>query len=136
MRNVEMFEDNPTFAAAQGGGFEVTCNASLRRAMLMVFQNDDTKSLGDYAREMAVALEKNGYVGARDTVWTEPAPQVRRGTVRVPALDAQPAVELMIEMHRFRGVLLALVFEALPADFARLELTLRASAETLRVSPP
>jgi len=133
---VEMIEDNPTFASAQRvGGFEVTCGAVLRRAMLILFRSDATASLDDAAREASEALEKNAYVGARDAQWTTPRPDVRRATVRIPALEGQPELELLLHVQRFETTTILLVYEALPTDFARLAPSLHASADSLRVLP-
>lgn len=135
-RNVEMLEENPTFASAQAsGGFVVTCDAVLRRAGVMVFQNDDAKSLGDYAREVTELLEKNGYVGARDIEWTAPRTNGRRGTVVIPALHGQPETELLLDIRRFRDLLVLVMFDALPEDFARLSPSLHASADSLLAVP-
>lgn len=135
--NVELREENPTFAVAQvQGGFVVTCDATLRRMMLHVFRDTPSKSIGDFAREFVEALEKNGYVGARDIDWTLREDTRRRGTVLVPAAQGQPEAMLLIDVNRRTDLVIALTFEASPADFTRLEPTLRASSDTLLVAPP
>ena len=135
-KNVEILEENSTFAVAQAsGGFVVTCDAALRRASLMIFKNDPKKTLGDRAREFTEALEKMGYVGARDMQWSE-RPDGRRGRVQIPAAEGQPTVELLVDLKRRFDLMPVLVYEAEPDDFAKLEPSIIASADSLLVAPP
>ncbi len=135
-KNVEMREDNPTFAVAQvSGGFVVTCDATLLRASLMIFHNDPKKTLGDSGREFVEVLEKQGFVGARDIQWTERSEGLR-GRAHIPATESQPAVELLVDIRRRFDLMPILVYEARPEDFAKLEPSIVASADSLLVAPP
>ena len=72
-------------------------------------------------------LEKNGYIGARDMDWETGSEKVVRGTATIPELQANPEVELFVQIARKGAVVTTVVFEALPADFDRLLPTLEAA---------
>ncbi len=135
--NVDLHEENPTFAVAQTtGGFVSACEGTVDRMTMLLFQNDKKKPLAKYADEFYSALEKNGYTGG-----TREKPQVDSDTDHVfvaeyPPAGGQPASKLYIALKRRQDVIIALTYQTRPDEYGKLEATFRASADSLLVAPP
>jgi hypothetical protein len=135
--NVELHEENPTFAVAQTtGGFVSACEGTIDRMTMLIFQNDKKKPLAKYADEFYSALEKNGYTGG-----TRDKPSVDSDTdhafvAEYPAAGGQPASKLYIALKRRQDVIIALTYQTRPDEFPKLEPTFKASADSLLVAPP
>jgi hypothetical protein len=135
--NVDLHEENPTFAVAQTtGGFVSACEGTVDRMTMLIFQNDKKKPLTKYADEFYTALEKNGYTGG-----TRDKPVVDSDTdhafvAEYPAAGGQPASKLYIALKRRQDVIIALTYQTRPEEFPKLEPTFKASADSLLVAPP
>ena len=135
--NVDLHEENPTFAVAQTtGGFVSACEGTVDRMTMLIFQNDTKKPLGKYADEFYSALEKNGYTGG-----TRETPQVDSDTdhafvAEYPAAGGQPASKLYIALKRRQDVIIALTYQTRPDEWTKLEATFKASADSLLMTPP
>ena len=135
--NVDLHEENPTFAVAQTtGGFVSACEGTIDRMTMIIFQNDKKKKLTTYADEFYTALEKNGYTGG-----TRAAPMVDSDTdhafvAEYPAAGGQPASKLYIALKRRQDVIIALTYQTRPEEYPKLEPTFKASADSLLVAPP
>jgi hypothetical protein len=135
--NVDLVEQNPTFAVAQTtGGFVSACEGTVDRMTMLLFQNDKKKPLTKYADEFYEALEKNGYTGG-----TREKPQVDSDTdhafvAEYPAAGGQPASKLFIALKRRQDVIIALTYQTRPDEWTKLESTFKASADSLLVAPP
>lgn len=135
--NVDLQEQNPTFAVAQTtGGFVSACEGTVDRMMLNLYQNDKKKPLAKYADELYEALEKGGYHNG-----TREKPLVDTDTDHAfvadyPAAGGQPASKLYIALKRRQDVIVALTYQTRSEEFSKLESTFKASADSLLVAPP
>ena len=135
--NVEIVEDNPTFATTfASGGFVSACEATVDRMSLFVFQNDKKKAVKAYMTEVIDMLQKNGYKGGsrgKDFVESE----VQLDTeMEYPASEGQPPAKLYISVKKLYDYTLVVVFQTRPDEFTALQPTFKASAESLIVLPP
>lgn len=136
--NVEIVEDNPTFATTfTSGGFVSACEATVDRMSLFVFQNDKKKNVKAYMDEiintmLAGSGFKNGTRG-KNHVETE----VQLDTeIEYPAGDGAPPAKLYISVKKLYQFALVVVYQTRPDEFGALLPTFKASAESLIVLPP
>lgn len=142
-RGVEFLpDDNPVFSQAlMSGGFVSSCDATVRRAVVMAFANDPGKSLEDLVHEFVESLEEQGYVdGVQRAVLrrakehhvayeyppndgTPPAMLYIAGVRRAPTADPTAEPENM----------LVAVFEVAPDELDLMMPTFRESASSLKL---
>lgn len=132
-----MQDDNPTFAqASSSAGFVSACDATVKRVLVFVFQNDKKKGLDATADEFLSTLEQQGYAGGKKG---EPLVDTKTDyhtVVEYPASGGNPASNLYVAVARRYDNVFVVVYEAEPADFKALQPTFKASAESLLVIPP
>jgi hypothetical protein len=136
--NVELVEDNPTFATTfASAGFVSACDATVDRMSIFVFQSDPKKAIGTYMDEVIDdMLTKSGFKGG-----TPGEPVVDTETdvhkaVEYAAADGQPPAMLYIAVTRKFDNVFVVVYQTRPDEFSALEPTFKASAESLLVIPP
>jgi hypothetical protein len=135
--NVDIHEENPTFAVAQTtGGFVSACEGTVDRMTMLVFQNDKKKKLSVYADEFYTALEKNGYTGGTRAPAVVDSDTDHAFVAEYPAAGGQPASKMYIALKRRQDVIIALTYQTRPEEFPKLEPTFKASADSLLVAPP
>lgn len=135
--NVDLHEENPTFAVAQTtGGFVSACEGTVDRMTMLLFQNDKKKKLAAYADEFYAALEKNGYTGGTRSPAQVDSDTDHAFVAEYPAAGGQPASKLYIALKRRQDVIIALTYQTRPEEFPKLEPTFKASADSLLVAPP
>jgi hypothetical protein len=135
--NVDLHEENPTFAVAQTtGGFVSACEGTVDRMTMLVFQNDKKKKLSTYADEFYSALEKNGYTGGTRNPAVVDSDTDHAFVAEYPAAGGQPASKMYIALKRRQDVIIALTFQTRPEEYTKLEPTFKASADSLLVAPP
>lgn len=135
--NVDLQEQNPTFAVAQTtGGFVSACESTVDRMTMLLFQNDKKKPLTKYADEFYEALEKNGYTGGSREKPIQDSDTDHAFVADYPAANGQPASKLYIALKRRQDVIIALTYQTRPEEFPKLEPTFKASADSLLVAPP
>jgi hypothetical protein len=137
-------DGNPTFTqAVSSAGFVSTCDATVKRVLVFVFQNDKKKGLDKTVDEFIETLEQQGYQNG-----SKGEPVVNTKTdfhipVEYSASGGNQASKLYIAAARRAGDSPAgkvdntfiMVYEASPEEFKLLEPTFKASAETLLVIP-
>lgn len=135
---VEFIEDdNPTFAQAQmSGGFVSACDATVKRMLIFVFENDKKKGLDKYTAEFIETLGQQGYQGGKLSAPTLATKTDHHVVVEYPAGAGSQASNLyIVSARRFENVFIV-VYEADPPEFKALQPTFKASAESLLVIPP
>ncbi len=136
--NVELVEDNPTFATTYASaGFVSACDATVDRMSLFVFQNDPKKKLGTYLDEVVnEMLPKSGYQnGTRDKNYLETDTDAHTG-VEYPAADGAPPAKLYIAVARRFDNVFVILYQTRPDEFVVLKPTFEESAKSLLVIPP
>jgi hypothetical protein len=136
--NVELVEDNPTFATTfTSGGFVSACEATVDRMSLFVFENDKKKAVKTYMDEVInTMLANSGYKGgSRGKNFVENEVQLDT-EVEYPAADGQPPAKLYISVKKLYQYTLVVVFQTRPDEFGALQPSFKASAESLIVLPP
>ncbi len=134
--NVELVEETPSFATTYAK-FVSTCDATVDRMNLFVFENDKKKGVDKYMEEMINDfLPKNGYSGGKrgeDYV----SSKVRMDTsVEYPPGKGAPAAVLYISVKKLYSFTLVAIYQTRPPEFNALQKTFTASAESLLVLPP
>jgi hypothetical protein len=136
--NVELVEDNPTFATTfTSGGFVSACEATVDRMSLFVFNNDKKKNVKAYMDEVIdTMLANSGYKGGtRGKNFVESDVQLDT-EIEYPAADGQPPAKLYISVKKLYQYALVVVFQTRPDEFGALQPSFKASAESLIVLPP
>ena len=136
--NVELVEDNPTFAQTYAsGGFVSACDATVDKMYLFVFENDKKKEAKTYIDEViGEMLVKNGYTGGtRGKNFAESATQVDT-EVEYPSSGGAPPAKLYVSVKKLYDNTLVTVFVTRPAEFAALQPSFKESAASLIVLPP
>ncbi len=136
--NVELVEDNPTFAQTYAsGGFVSACDATVDKMYLFVFENDKKKDAGKYMDEViGEMLVKNGYTGGtRGKNFAESATQVDT-EVEYPSTGGAPPAKLYVSVKKLYDNTLVTVFVTRPAEFEALAPSFKESAASLIVLPP
>jgi hypothetical protein len=130
-------EDNPTFAqASSSAGFVSACDATVKRVLVFVFQNDKKTGLDKTAGEFLTTLEQQGYQGGKKGEPTVNSKTDYHVVVEYPAAGGNQASNLYVAVARRYENVFVVVYEAEPADFKALLPTFKASAESLLVIPP
>jgi hypothetical protein len=136
--NVELVEDNPTFATTfTSGGFVSACEATVDRMSLFVFQNDKKKAVNAYMDEViGTMLANSGFKGGnRGKNHVESDVQMDT-EIEYPAGDGAPPAKLYISVKKLYQFTLVVVYQTRPDEFGALLPTFKASAESLIVLPP
>lgn len=136
--NVEIVEDNPTFATTfTSGGFVSACEATVDRMSLFVFQNDKKKNVKAYMDEVInTMLANSGFKnGSRGKNHVESEVQLDT-EIEYPAGDGAPPAKLYISVKKLYQFALVVVYQTRPDEFGTLLPTFKASAESLIVLPP
>jgi hypothetical protein len=136
--NVEIVEDNPTFATTfTSGGFVSACEATVDRMSLFVFQNDKKKNVKAYMDEVInTMLANSGFKnGTRGKNHVESEVQLDT-EIEYPAGDGAPPAKLYISVKKLYQFALVVVYQTRPDEFGALLPTFKASAESLIVLPP
>lgn len=136
--NVELVEENPTFATTYAsGGFVSACEATVDRMSLFVFENDKKKGVDKYMEEVINdMLAKSGYSGGtRGKNFVDSKTQLDT-EVEYPPAGGQPPAKLYISVKKLYDYTLVTVFQTRPDEFGALKPTFSASTESLIVLPP
>lgn len=135
--NVVLVEDNPTFATTyQSGGFVSSCDATVDRMSLFVFQNDAKKNLGTYMSEIIDdMLPKSGFAGgSRGDNFVDNATDLHT-SVEYAASNGSPPAKLYIGATRKLDYVLVVIFQTRPDEFPVLVPTFKESASSVLVVP-
>ncbi len=136
--NVELVEDNPTFAQTYAsGGFVSACDATVDKMYLFVFANDKKKDASAYMDEViSEMLVKSGYTGGtRGDNLVESATQVDTA-VEYPSTGGAPPAKLYVSVKKLYDNTLVTVFVTRPAEFDALKPSFQESAASVIVLPP
>lgn len=136
--NVELVEENPTFAQTYAsGGFVSACDATVDKMYLLIFENDKKKDAEAYMVDtIGGALVSAGFKGGtRGKNFVESATQVDT-TVEYPAGDGAPPAKLYVSVKKLYDNTLVTVFVTRPPEFDTLAPTFQESAASLIVIPP
>ena len=132
--NVELVEDNPTFATTYSS-FVSACDATVDRMSLLVFADEPNKSLQTYLAEFRASLAQSGYQGGEETPVAAEKNQVM-SAVEFPAADGNPPAKVLISVARKPGNVIVVFYQTQPDQWDGLSNTFVASANTLLVTPP
>lgn len=136
--NVEFIpDDNPTFAqAAMSGGFVSSCDATIKRITISVFENDKKKKLGAFTSEFLTSLEGQGFTGAKTSGPIVDTDADHHITVEYPAVGGNPPAKIYLATARRFDNIFVIWYESDPGEFGLLQPSFKASAESLLVVPP
>src|SRR5688572_23900140 len=125
-------DDNPTFAqASSSAGFVSACDATVKRVLIFVFENDKKKGLDKYVDEFVEQLAQQGYQGGTKATRTVSRKSDHHLAVDYREAGGNPASRRYVAAARRYENVFVVVYEASPDDFKLLQPTFKESAESL-----
>lgn len=131
-----VLDGNPTFAqASMSGGFISTCDASIKRVMISVFEAQKKRKPAAVANEMIEALASQGYAdGKKSAVFVDTANDYHLSVEYAGAGGSQATV-LYIAVARRGDTDFVIIYESGPEDYKLLKPTYEESAKSLFIVP-
>ena len=135
--NVELVEDNPTFARTfSSAGFVSACDATVKNMFVQVYENDPKKPLKTYMQEVIdVTLTQSGYANGSRAGNPVESDTDYHTIMEYPPGKGTPAVKLYVVVVRRLNNVLLVVYEAVPEEFGLLQPSFKKSAESLLIVP-
>ena len=132
--NVELVEENPTLATTYSS-FVSTCDATVDRMQLFVFQNNKQQSIRTYHQQFVSTLANAGYANASGTDVISETDQELTTAIEYPAAAGNPPAKLLIHVARKLDNVIIVFYQTQPGDWDGLSNSFIASAQSLLVVP-